>query len=1101
MRIRFTLSLMLLLMIIVVEKSQAQFTLTTGGAICASTTNQFFDQTAYKCDTCDSFYSGAGWERNDQNCTCGEGFRQIISTVGDGSAYTCTGCGTNEAVSRDRSTCMACPATAAYDTTTRDCVACPTNERLTERTATGVLLTNKTCTTCGPNSLGSTTNKYGCVACPDSRMEVVGGLCTCPTGYTLFSGKVCIQNTRYNDFLAQYSNEALTTIAYNYVTDENGLVSTKTVTSSFRMNELLLPNAVACSLASSTNHAACQAVANLCVAQLYDTNSVPCQIYKSLWERASTTSLNGWEGWNQDFPWIYHATPGSDTTQTSFLESSPLTLDYSFGTRLQLKLLSYTLNGTFLGLDYVTNELTLCDGQDVELTKWMEVGVGKTIACNLNLYQFYSKPLPQVYSLFIEDASGALYPIPVEITNLGSTTLYRSFMTYDNAFSTISSTGRPTIARYLSHADLSFELQANAPSKIRIPTLKLTYEDRDISALTSAPDPNYHTTELTTVFSPYVSFESNYFMNYTTHWITLGILSGIFVVIAIILTIVQMVFFVLSRDSFLVDVEFILKFINRVCDNVGNAIFFAVVCMCMYWYWLFKHAVTISVIPPARGTDLIPYGVFVGIAWLFKAIDLGICIGRQLLHQVFFIDWEKPIVGRLREQNIIRRRRQAKDGENEESRAKNVQQKRSTSRKRRRRGGRRTSEPKEENEPVEEPPTPDTRRPSTQSDSSSKNEEDEDKNRDFTNPIRSYYSSWRLISAAREYLSLYPTRIVNFDVTFLLLVMIMYGGRLTYLGNQTHDHTNLSHDVSENPILQFWALAQFWILLYVLQYLLNVFLIFPFWYDPVRAFIKRVGESNISVFALLDHSQGYYVHGAIGESADVNLGNLHKDILHVKEKPDDKVLARSILGKSIKYAEQKKCFEMFLTRETRSLYDDEAHIAKTKKKETTSSSSSRFTNLMGPSARLHHFIMPRTQHTPMEMLDTARIKLNAALKMVIKKIRDSYAGAPSDTPLKDPIHDQLVSNRFGIPPFIRTLKADTLVYDRSLRFSNMFIRGLDIKFFIFNLLSYALLELAIPVTFVPLVVVWVMNKLIVFVATYLFRINLIQKSFIYERFL
>lgn len=67
-------------------------------------------------------------------CECADGFKFASGSNQADFMPTCIACGSNEAVSSDKSTCMPCDAGtgASYDARLKDCL-CPVNNYLVER--------------------------------------------------------------------------------------------------------------------------------------------------------------------------------------------------------------------------------------------------------------------------------------------------------------------------------------------------------------------------------------------------------------------------------------------------------------------------------------------------------------------------------------------------------------------------------------------------------------------------------------------------------------------------------------------------------------------------------------------------------------------------------------------------------------------------------------------------------------------------------------------------------------------------------------------------------------------------------------------------------
>jgi hypothetical protein len=90
----------------------------------------------------------------------------------------------------------------------------------------------------------------------------------------------------------------------------------------------------------------CHQLANLCVLQLYDTNSQACADHLTIVNARSTSYVNDLTNWVTGMPWLYFGGDDAHSVCTTFNYKKRMTLS---GAVVNYVLAGFYMNGTFAG--------------------------------------------------------------------------------------------------------------------------------------------------------------------------------------------------------------------------------------------------------------------------------------------------------------------------------------------------------------------------------------------------------------------------------------------------------------------------------------------------------------------------------------------------------------------------------------------------------------------------------------------------------------------------------------------------------------------------------------------------------------------------------
>ena len=133
--------------------------------------------------------------------------------------------------------------------------------------------------------------------------------------------------------------------------------------------------------ASDKSLESCQTLANLCVMSMYDENSAACKQYSTIHQRRLLT-YHAQEEWKKTLPWLYYAGDAEEVVNDRGIDMKMAfnNADINASTEISFKLAKYKLDGTFVGIEDLTNQFHYCSKSgDRDDTKWKRFGVGHRV--------------------------------------------------------------------------------------------------------------------------------------------------------------------------------------------------------------------------------------------------------------------------------------------------------------------------------------------------------------------------------------------------------------------------------------------------------------------------------------------------------------------------------------------------------------------------------------------------------------------------------------------------------------------------------------------------------------------------------------------------
>lgn len=285
-----------------------------------------------------------------------------------------------------------------------------------------------------------TADPSACAYCPDPRMFFdTDYSCVCEDGY-LLTGEAsvgeqsCLKNAP--SFAGPYTRVRFQSL--DLIGDES-IEPFDFTLESITFSSLYPKSAGDCEHfdGSSVNSLqACQALGNLCVMSMYDEDAPACRQFEAISQRRMET-YHSQEDWKVTLPWLRYSDDAESiandrgvNTKVSFHPEDDRT------NVLSLKLAKYAVNGTFVGVEDLTNQFEYCFHStggyaDLNHTHWLAFGNTHRHEYSCSVEDLLDKET-FLYDLYLVDegsdrCSGdnsdqfdCLYPVPVLNRNLAS---------------------------------------------------------------------------------------------------------------------------------------------------------------------------------------------------------------------------------------------------------------------------------------------------------------------------------------------------------------------------------------------------------------------------------------------------------------------------------------------------------------------------------------------------------------------------------------------------------------------------------------------------------------------------------------------------------
>ncbi|KAF5827901.1 Meckelin [Dunaliella salina] len=426
-----------------------------------------------------------------------------------------------------------------------------------------------------------------------------------------------------------------------------------TVSGSVPLAVLLGPSARAC--LEGQSRSACNAVANLCVLQLYSRDRGACRVYSSLVSVLATDSstAEGPRPATGPLPWLFY-------TGDQYLEDD-VGLKVHFGdgdvdtiesservTKFTFILSAYALNGTWLGFHEWQKHFQLCGIHTDEGELWRNFGWEYRNDCDVNLSDVLEEMPktrePVFYDAFLRTGTDTLYPIPVKVTNFdesagnsGDEGAVRRFFYIDGALGTSQGSSPNSaefqVVQYPSTFRLVITQRPDPTDEIFPPQIFITYTSQQVNSgqEPSTPSRVEFSVEYLNGGNLEESFDNAF-----------HIMLIVFLVAIAFPVICWKILRAYKRSKGARNDQGLFIYMSvALIDAATFALFLVVGLVGLYQLILYKLQAAVFFMIP-RDEDLVNFRATVIVAIVGQAVGLLYMLWKQVTVDVFFLDWERP---------------------------------------------------------------------------------------------------------------------------------------------------------------------------------------------------------------------------------------------------------------------------------------------------------------------------------------------------------------------------------------------------------------------------------------------------------------------------
>ena len=599
-----------------------------------------------------------------------------------------------------------------------------------------------------------------------------------------------------------------------------------------------------------------------------------------------------------------------------------LALPPSTGSRLRYVLASYSLNGTFLGLEELTHQLQLCTGGARAPSAYLDFGTSMRISCEVPIDELLEVTEPIFYDLYFyyntdtqgqaqarlnDLTAGYLYPVPVRVNNLRidgnrvndnvdregrpanfDDQLTRRFFTIDAASGVTQAGQMPRVVRYLKTATLTATLrESNGASgqivsnKILPPLLVVEYGE--ISVPVESESPRAVAAALAALDPPITApstFTAVYTMEMDNSFETINYFFVIAVVFFGLVSIGKAGIFMRRNQSGALDGYAMIRIVAQAADVFATTFFILLLIISLWWLITYKGQTELYMLMPKYGASgdsyqlylgaAMPFNTFIVVAFVAKVLHILDLLHIQTQHDLYFIDWEQP-------------RSLSKDGDEEAGTTGGTSGPSSTELSSTGRGGK-----KEKNKGNKE------RYPLQEA---------------GLIPV----SVWRTIFVANEWVKLQDVRAISMEITLIGLLFLMRGLEM-------EDYARLipagmgEVGMPFHTLLRFALSSSLLLSICMVQWLFRWALWERYVKDRIWQFVDLLAVTNVSCLLLEERHFGFYLHGrSVHDHADADMAQLNANL---KREEEGLEMLRGFRQESTV-----QTFEVYLSPRVRQRYD------------------------------------------------------------------------------------------------------------------------------------------------------------------------------------
>ncbi|KRX07370.1 hypothetical protein PPERSA_06985 [Pseudocohnilembus persalinus] len=392
------------------------------------------------------------------------------------------------------------------------------------------------------------------------------------------------------------------------------------------------------------NIQSCSILANMCVLALYDMSNEACQLQNKLQGEDNVYTLYISQSSRID----RSNRAQFDVTFDEAEDDFPNTVN-----SLRFYLAIFGTDGLLKSFQQLNDEFLFCSHTTDDLANMVKFGIDFENKCSIDISSYIDLSTPVFYELYLQNDENDYYRVPVLVDNYrdsngdqvnqssdkGDWQYISRFMLVDNLGSITSTGGDPKILRIAKDIRLLIQL---TDTSIFIPTLQIEYAERVI------------TDGIVEDSKVDISYKTEYYSDESSFWVFAIVFLCIWLVVIFGVTFLRVRLWSKFNPRQLVtrgEGNFYLQALGNTMgiflDTLSQGMFYYLLIMTGYWFVTYKMQSVPYLLIPSKDQYYDefykPFDVMFFLMFSFNMISIVYTIYKQTSIDIFFVDWEKPI--------------------------------------------------------------------------------------------------------------------------------------------------------------------------------------------------------------------------------------------------------------------------------------------------------------------------------------------------------------------------------------------------------------------------------------------------------------------------
>ena len=358
-------------------------------------------------------------------------------------------------------------------------------------------------------------------------------------------------------------------------------------------------------------------------------------------------------------------------------------------------------------------------------------------------------------------------------------------------------------------------------------------------------------------------------------------------------------------------------------------------------------------------------------------------------------------------------------------------------------------------------------------------------------------SVWRKLMVVNIWNDLQTERLIDIHLTLFGIIFVLFGLKLENMATHQPNMSDLTNNSAPiNPVLRFCISTLSWIIIAGGQLIYQKFIYQRYLEHKSGQFVDLLNLTNISVFIFDERYRCYYLHGqSVSKYADVSLEHIFENL---KAYQNSATQSRGLDNTNI------DTWIIYTSKKLRLKYDHEynelvAHQMLAKQQIERRRGIGGYSRKDEVQRRARQQRGKNLYNNSSSNTNDHIIKANLKLD---KFLQDFVSNHNSKYP-RNIEHRSTFEDRLNIPPISHTSTSRTSLFypDLSLSFINATLMGIEYELIIFYALLHGVCDLLWNNSIVSLLVVYIVDRFIVFSRRHWGKINISKKTLVDYRFL